>query len=295
MSGIRYQKIDAFTSGQSMGNPASCLILNQLKLTDAQMLAVGKEQAGFVSEVVFVNDSNVADCKLTYYSSECEVDFCGHGTIATMYQLIKQTPELLDKKEIMVETNKKGILVVYNQIQQEDSIYITAPESVDLDMPVSSAEIAAALGISEDLIDHRYPIDHIEAGLKTLIVPIRKLSDEISIWPDEQKLKEFVLSHHMENVLIFSKETQDAAKIAHTRVFAPKFGYLEDPATGSSNSAFANYLIKYDMWDGKAAALEQGGNNRIYNTVKIRQKDGRILFGGSATLRIDGEYFLGIG
>ncbi len=43
--------------------------------------------------------------------------------------------------------------------------------------------------------------------------------------------------------------------IAHTRVFAPKFGYLEDPATGSGNSAFGYYMLKNALWDGTPATI----------------------------------------
>ena len=46
-----------------------------------------------------------ADYKLTYYSSEREVNFCGHGTIACMYDLIKNTESLLSKSEILIDIN----------------------------------------------------------------------------------------------------------------------------------------------------------------------------------------------
>ena len=75
----------AFTAGASLGNPAACVFTGQETLSPEQMQAVVREHKGFVMEVVFCSQSDVADCKLTYYSSECEVDFCGHGTIATMY------------------------------------------------------------------------------------------------------------------------------------------------------------------------------------------------------------------
>jgi predicted PhzF superfamily epimerase YddE/YHI9 len=35
----------------------------------------------------------------------------------------------------------------------------------------------------------------------------------------------------------FTTETADGGNRYRTRVFAPTFGYLEDPATGSGNSA----------------------------------------------------------
>lgn len=285
-----YKKINAFTSENSSGNPASYLFLGEDELNNEEMLGVAKEQAGFVSEVVFCSDSSEADVKLTYYSSECEVDFCGHGTIAVMYDLIKSHKKYHDKKEIMIETNKKGLLTVFNSIEEEDAIYITAPKAEYLTLPAKKEEVAEALSLSEEAISDRYPIDFIDAGLRTLIVPISNLDREISLYPDEAKLKDFCLNKGIDTILIFTMETALERYIAHTRVFAPKFGYLEDPATGSGNSAFGYYLIKNDLWNGSSAAIEQGGDCFSYNTVKIKQSEDKILFGGRATVIIEGNY-----
>lgn len=115
--------------------------------------------------------------------------------------------------------------------------------------------------------------------------------DKISVYPKEQRLKDFCLSSDIDIILIFSKQTLDSEAYAHTRVFAPKFGYLEDPATGSGNSAFANYLLSEMLWDGQPITIEQGGNNRIFNSIKLKCWDGHIMFGGKATKKIEGLYF----
>ena len=117
MRRYRYIKSNAFTAGESLGNPAACLFLDDAPMTGEQMQSIASEHKGFVMEMVFCGQSEKADAKLTYYSSECEVDFCGHGTIATMYSLIKDTPELMLKPVVMVETNRKGMIEVYNAIK----------------------------------------------------------------------------------------------------------------------------------------------------------------------------------
>jgi PhzF family phenazine biosynthesis protein len=93
-----YKKVDAFTSENSLGNPASYLFLGEDTLSGEEMLKVGKEQAGFVSEVVFCSNSEKADIKLTYYSSECEVDFCGHGTIPQCMIGLKIMKNIVQRK-----------------------------------------------------------------------------------------------------------------------------------------------------------------------------------------------------
>jgi PhzF family phenazine biosynthesis protein len=292
MKQYRYVKSNAFTSGESLGNPAACIFTGHEILSPEQMQAIAAEHKGFVMEVVFCSQSDVADCKLTYYSSECEVEFCGHGTIATMYTMVKETPELMAKPVITAETSRKGIIEVFNAINEEDAVYITAPDPIEHPMKLSIAQIEDALTLPHGSIRNDLPIRIIDAGLRTLLVPIADLETEISVYPNEQSLKSFCESNDIDIILVFSMQTADASAYAHTRVFAPRFGYLEDPATGSGNSAFANYLLSEGLWSGEPITIEQGGNDRIFNSVKLKYKDSKVLFGGKATKKIEGTYYI---
>lgn len=292
MKQYRYIKSNAFTSGASLGNPAAALIAEDECLTPEQMQQIAAEHKGFVMETVFCSPSETAECKLTYYSSECEVDFCGHGTIATMYSIIKDDAALRAKKVLTVETNKKGMVSVYNEIDTEDAVYIEAPSPIEHSMNFSIDEIEGILTLRKGSINRERTIRIIDAGLRTLIVPITQFEDEVSVYPDEAALKVFCEENDIDNILIYSLQVADASNFAHTRVFAPKFGYLEDPATGSGNSAFANYLLTENMWDGSPITIEQGGDDRIFNAVKLKTLNGKVLFGGRATKKIEGYYLV---
>ena len=291
MKQYRYIKSNAFTSGASTGNPAATIIIDEGSLAPEQMLQIAAEHKGFVMESVFCSPSETAACKLTYYSSECEVDFCGHGTIATMYSLIKDDASLRNKKVLSVETNKKGFISVYNEIDTEDAVYIEAPSPIEHEMNIPTEEIERILTLHKGSIDQEgRAIRIIDAGLRTLIVPVSKLEDEVSVFPDLASLKAFCEGNDIDIILIYSLQVADASNFAHTRVFAPRFGYLEDPATGSGNSAFANYLLSEKIWDGTPITIEQGGNDRIFNAVKLTTLNGKVLFGGRATTKIQGFY-----
>ena len=38
--------------------------------------------------------------------------------------------------------------------------------------------------------------------------------------------------------------------------------------------------------------IEQGGNDRIFNAVKLKTLNGKVLFGGGATKKIEGYYLV---
>ncbi|MDD2217727.1 MAG: PhzF family phenazine biosynthesis isomerase [Eubacteriales bacterium] len=286
----KYQKVDAFTSNQSAGNPAACIFLNEKQtLSETAMQEIARQHKGFVSEVIYC--SSHEGIFLTYYSSECEVSFCGHGTIACMYNLVKNTETLLACNEIPIHTNKKGDLTVYNQIEEQDAVFISAPKPNYLATPLKASAIIEPLGLSSEDISNELPIDFIDAGLRTLLVPLQSTAKLIEIFPNEANLKHFCLQKDIDIILVFSMDAVNKSHIAHTRVFAPKFGYLEDPATGSGNSAFGYYMLKYKLWNGALCSIEQGGNDRVFNVVKLHFQNDNMLFGGKGTTRIDGAYY----
>lgn len=289
---LEYKKLNAFSSGKSNGNPAACLYLTKdQKLTEAEMLVIAKEHKGFVSEVIYCTPLDKQTYQLRYFSSECEVEFCGHGTIACMYELIKKSEELSILPQISITTNK-GEIIVYNELQSFDAVFITAPTPLYSEISVNANDIASNLGILSETLNKDYPIELIDAGLRTFIVPINDIEGIIDINPDEKKLKEFCLANDIDIILVFTADVTDKNNKARTRVFAPKFGYLEDPATGSGNSAFGYFMLKHGLWKGESISIEQNGEIENYNIVKLKTIDNKVLFGGNAVIKIGGNYFL---
>ena len=160
--------------------------------------------------------------------------------------------------------------------------------------------IAKALRINLDEIETgagRAPAI-VNAGLETLIVPVKGLNAILSMSPEFDALKEFCMENSIDIITAYSNEVADQKNRLRARVFAPVFGYLEDPATGSGNSALGHYLLKNNLWDGSFMALEQNQSRQNPNIIKwMAKKEShsgktRVVFGGGAIARIDGEYIL---
>ena len=115
--------------------------------------------------------------------------------------------------------------------------------------------------------------------------------------PFIDKLKDFCIKNDIDIIEVFSEEVYESKNDYRTRVFAPTFGYLEDPATGSGNSAFGYYLLKNNKLKTESINIEQNNKKKEYNLVKLRvitnnDNENRILFGGAAITRIDGHYII---
>jgi PhzF family phenazine biosynthesis protein len=88
-------------------------------ITEPEMLEIARQLKGFVSEVAYVFPGE-AGYSLRYYSSECEVDFCGHATLATLYDLCS-TGALRGQRDIKVFVNAGGI-AVRNELPEGGSV-----------------------------------------------------------------------------------------------------------------------------------------------------------------------------
>jgi len=188
-----------------------------------------------------------------------------------------------------------GILDVENRFLNEDAVFIMSPIPEEKTEIPDLAEISLKLRIQSSEIDKTLPIKIINAGLSTLIVPIKTLESILNISPDLSELRDFCFNNGIDIIEVFTADVANKTNDYRTRVFAPTFGYLEDPATGSGNSAFGYYLLNNDMWISETIMIEQNGLIDNYNIVKLQKKLDenkrvRILFGGGAITKIDGEY-----
>jgi PhzF family phenazine biosynthesis protein len=292
---FKFKKIDAFASGLSAGNPAAAVYLDDFEdITEQEMQRIAKELKGFVSEVGYIAQTGPDRYKLRYFSSEKEVEFCGHATIATMYDLLKSTDGASGGGNVLLETNK-GVLDVDSPTASEDSIFITAPVPQYTDCRISPEEICAALEVRVERIDPDIPSGIVNAGTETLCVPVRSLDDIVRLSPVYQTLRAFCTKHGLDVITVFTSEVAGKARAYRTRVFAAPFGYLEDPATGSGNAALRYHLLRHGIWRGERIILEQNDDKQNPNIIKMAAKAGsggshRVIFGGSAITRIEGYY-----
>lgn len=297
MKKLKFKKIDAFASGKSSGNPAAVIYLDRLEeLSEQEKLQIAKELKGFVSEVGFVSPGTETDYELCYFSSEREVAFCGHATIAILNDIVAND-ETLQARPTLSMATQTARLQVKNCYLDEKSVYISAPSPQFSAREISATEVAKALNNRLDDLDESRPIQIVNSGLETLIVPMAGLSSILCVAPKLETLKEFCLQIGVDIILLYSSEVDSQESQYRTRVFAPTFGYLEDPATGSGNSAFGYYLLAHNMWAGERIKIEQNGSRDAPNFVQLfaqgtDRNNVLVWFGGSATVKIDGQYIL---
>jgi PhzF family phenazine biosynthesis protein len=140
---IQVYQVDAFTNECFKGNPACVCILKE-EIEDKYMQLIAKEMN--LSETAFlrmpedwdINKTNIFS--LRWFTPECEVDLCGHATIATSEILFNVMGIKNDK--IIYET-KSGRLIAN---KNSDGISLDFPIDEYLSADLSN-DVLEAMGI----------------------------------------------------------------------------------------------------------------------------------------------------
>jgi PhzF family phenazine biosynthesis protein len=250
------------------------------------MQAIARELA--VSETAFVLPSTDADRRLRYFSPSCEVDLCGHATVAAHAHLFEAG--VVEAGEHSVETNV-GVLDV--DVEADGTVWMTQNpprvEPVELDYD----RVGSALGIDPAAlrdVGADAPPAVASTGLPVLVVPVNFLEHLGAASPDFDAVETLADEHDAEAIYAFTFDTIDGDATLHARAFAPGLGIPEDPVTGTASGACGAYLRHVGAFDDLPDEMrfEQGHFVDRPGTVRVRVgQDVRV--GGHAVTALDGE------
>ncbi|MDO6685519.1 MULTISPECIES: PhzF family phenazine biosynthesis protein [unclassified Agarivorans] len=101
---LKIHQVDSFSQDLFKGNPAAVIILERW-LDDALMQAIAIENN--LSETAFLVPLATNYYFIRWFSPICEIDFCGHATLAAAHVLFEDNAEAL---ELRFSTSKVGEL-----------------------------------------------------------------------------------------------------------------------------------------------------------------------------------------
>lgn len=244
MKKILIHQADAFTNKLFGGNPAG-VVTDANRLSNEEMKNIAREMN--LSETAFVlkPTKKDADIKLRYFTSDkAEVKFCGHATIATLYEIARNN--LYGTKKIgtyhfTIETNA-GILAmdIIKKSQEDIAVRFVAPQVNLKNYRSQHKAFAQRFGISDRVINTKYPI-MIDTNLNYIYLAINSLKELGSL---KFNFQEIIDNFKKEGIVIFcllTPETFNKTSHLHARGLFPIFGGPEDPFTGSMQAGLATY------------------------------------------------------
>jgi PhzF family phenazine biosynthesis protein len=272
--------IDTFADQHFSGNPAGVCILDQTIDTGVmQKFAMEVNQAE-TAFLVPLQDR----WSLRWFTPACEVELCGHATMAAAVALWRHLGERIGElirfetrsgeltaRRIQASEQARGNWTELN-FPREDVVPVTAPtgllESLGLQL--------SPRGIYKNRMDY--------------LVEIESMEELITLAPNMRKLAQF----DTRGVIVTVAEKVDSPSGEMTsdfvsRFFAPRCGVDEDPATGSAHCALLPY------WE------ERLGRSRLigYQASKrggwldCEGQGQRVLLRGKSYCTVDGAFHFG--
>lgn len=258
MTRIPIYQVDAFTDKIFSGNPAAVCPLEQW-LPDDKLQAIATEN-NLSETAYFVRNGN--GYQLRWFTPGCEVDLCGHATLASAYVLVH---ELGDTSEVLRFQTKSGELRVR---RQGDLLALDLPARPPVTVEPNSALMQALGG----------PRPQAVLGARDYLVRYESEEQVRSLAPNMERLKEIDRF-----AVIVTAPGRDCDFVS--RFFAPAKGVPEDPVTGSAHCT----LIPYWAQQLGKTSLRAKQVGRRGGELFCKSNGDRVEIAGHAALFLRGS------
>jgi PhzF family phenazine biosynthesis protein len=212
--------VDAFSSSEDpfSGNPAAVCVLSEAR-PSWWMQQVAAEMN--LSETAFLQRRDNDSWDLRWFTPRCEVDLCGHATLAAAHVLWR---ELGDKRWDLNFHTRSGLLVASR-----------AEELISLDLP---ADPPTALENIPDALIAAIGQPPVWVGMSRnfLLAVVDDARWVRELQPDMSLVESLPASG-----LIISAPGDEPGLDMVSRFFAPRIGVPEDPVTGAAHCVLAVY------------------------------------------------------
>ncbi len=291
----RFVTLDVFTDRRFAGNPVA-IVLESEGLDTAAMQAIATEFN--LSETVFVRPPEQPAHRARYriFTPKEEVAFAGHPTIGTAILL-----GMLDggsgPRDMMLDANIGPVPchVAPTDAGGQASFKLPA-QPKEVGPPPPLADLAAALGIAvDDIGAGAYQPACFSSGIAFIFTPVKSLDVVRRATPDLARFSSALSAPTHRAVFVYCPKAVEPGHDFHARMFAPSYGVVEDPATGSAAAAFTAVLARFGgLKDGEHnMTIEQGyemGRPSVIN-VGLTVQGGALTassVGGSAVAVSEG-------
>jgi trans-2,3-dihydro-3-hydroxyanthranilate isomerase len=298
---LSYLHYDVFTREALIGNQLAVF-------TDARGLDAGKMQR-LAREMNFSESTFIlppeqpdTDIRMRIFTPMNEMPMAGHPTIGSTFALahcgvIRPGSSRfvfgLNIGPVPVDLEWNGRALEFAWMTQLTPTF--GPIIAD------RAAVAAMLGLGEIDLASNLPVQQVSCGVPFLFVALRDRPTVDRAVSDAAAFRRFMTSSALEMpVFLFSIDPAGSAETAYSRMFAPEFGIIEDPATGVASGPLGCYLVHHGVVTGAAAnrmislqGVAMGRASRIHISIDgSRREITRVRVGGEAVLVARGEFLV---
>ena len=298
MKSLRYLHLDVFTERPLEGNQLA-VFTDGVGVDATVMQQIAREMAFPESTFLLPKEDPTTDLRMRIFTPSRELPMAGHPTVGSTFALahtgvIKPGQERfvfgLGVGPTRVDLDWTGDRLAFAWMYQQ------RPTFGD---PIGDVEgLARALGLDPGSMLSGLPVQVVSCGLPFLMVPIATAEAVDSIEVDGSKLKALEREQGLDGVgfFVFSPSVAGGSATAHSRMFAPDFGMLEDPATGAASGPLGCYLVHHEVVPAALAGkivsnqgVRMGRPSQVHIAIGLEGKEiVEVKVGGEAVVLGEG-------
>jgi trans-2,3-dihydro-3-hydroxyanthranilate isomerase len=246
---LRFHTLDVFTANRFGGNQLA-VVHEADALSEPQMQAIAGEFN--LPETIFVrrpaDAANTASVRI--FTPKAQLPFAGHPVVgcAILLASLKHKDGCNFESEIRLEAVAGLVPLKVTRIGPTPRAIFTTPV---LAAPVAGpiptpAAAAAGLGLAEgDIGFGDHAITHLKGGPSFFFVPIASWAALARAQPLEPHWTQ-AFDPASVGAYLYAKGGDAPMTSFRARMFAPRAGIIEDPATGSATAVFAQQLLTFE-------------------------------------------------
>ena len=295
---LSFLHYDVFTEEPLSGNPLAVFVDGRGLAAD-RMQAVAREMNFSESTFILPPEAPGTDVRMRIFTPATEMPMAGHPTIGSTFALAHTgvirsgLPRFvfgLGVGPIPVDLEWEGERLRFAWMTQRNP---TVGPALD-----AREAVAAAIGLGATDLAPELPVQQVSCGVPFLIVPIRSREGVDQATSDASAFRRLVVSTGINlPIFLFAMSPAGSPDTVYSRMFAPEFGIVEDPATGGASGPLGCYLVRHRLVSGDAAlritclqGVAMGRPSRIHVSIASRSDEiVEVKVGGQAVLVGRGE------
>ena len=280
--------VDVFAEEKYAGNQLA-VFQDAGYLPDTTLQKIAAEMNYSETTFILSDEERDGGYDVRIFTPREEVPFAGHPTLGTAHVIGR---EVVGGFVERVTLNLKAgrVPVTLGEVLWMEQLPPVFGETLD------PTPVSRVLGLSEDDLDGRCPVQEVSTGLPAIIVPLNDLAALKRCRVDRERYFELVEGTEAKNIFVFCPEPHEEGNDLAARMFGDYYGVPEDPATGSAAGCLAGYLVEHGYFDKDSIdlRLEQGYEierpSLLYLHASKEEGEISVSVGGKVQMVAKGEF-----
>ena len=300
---LSFLHYDVFTDEPLTGNQLA-VFLDGRGLTADRMQALAREMNFPESTFILPAETPGTDVRMRIFTPATEMPMAGHPTIGSTFALahtgvIRAGASRfvfgLGVGSVPVDLEWEESRLRFAWMTQLNPTFGPALLGAALD---ARDAVAAAIGLGAGDLMPDLPVQQVSCGVPFLLVPIRSREAVDRAMSDSSAFRRLATSTGIDlPIFLFAISPPGSPETVYSRMFAPQFGIIEDPATGGASGPLGCYLVRHQLVSGDAElriislqGVAMGRPSRIHIPIASRAGEiSEVKVGGEAVLVARGE------